>query len=252
MDIQNKSILAKLLAAENVTLKHRNVPTASFDLKSRTLTLPIWEEMSVDLYDLFIGHEVGHALFTPMMGWHDNVMEYGPAFKSFLNVIEDARIERKIKSKFPGLVRSFHRGYSELFEKDFFGVTQRDISTLGLIDRINLHFKIGGLLGVPFSETEQQYIPRIEAAESWEDVVVIAEELFDEAKTLAMLLVTRSLNQILNQAVKAKMILSLLSKKHLSKNLHQAALQISMLRKTMVLKIQYLRLTLRSVKMKAR
>tara|TARA_R110002167_G_scaffold131334_3_gene315064 strand:- start:668 stop:2911 length:2244 start_codon:yes stop_codon:yes gene_type:complete len=183
LDIQNKSILAKLLAAENVTLKHRNVPTASFDLKSRTLTLPIWEEMSVDLYDLFIGHEVGHALFTPMMGWHDNVMEYGPAFKSFLNVIEDARIERKIKSKFPGLVRSFHRGYSELFEKDFFGVTQRDISTLGLIDRINLHFKIGGLLGVPFSETEQQYIPRIEAAESWEDVVVIAEELFDEAKT---------------------------------------------------------------------
>ena len=183
MNIQNKSILAKLLAAENVTLEHRNVATASFDLKSRTLTLPIWEEMSVELYDLFIGHEVGHALFTPMMGWHDNIMDYGPAFKSFLNVIEDARIERKIKSKFPGLVRSFYAGYRELFEKDFFGVAQRDIGTLGLIDRINLHFKIGGLLGVPFSDTEQQYIPRIEAAESWEDVVVLAEEIFAEAKT---------------------------------------------------------------------
>lgn len=183
MDIQNKSILAKLLAAENVTLEHRNVPTASFDLKTRTLTLPIWEEMSVELYDLFIGHEVGHALFTPMMGWHDNVMEYGPAFKSFLNVIEDARIERKIKLKFPGLVRSFYAGYRELFEKDFFGVAGRDIGALALIDRINLHFKIGGLLGVPFSDHEQEYITRIEAAESWEDVVVIAEEIFAEAKT---------------------------------------------------------------------
>jgi len=183
LDIQNKSILAKLLAAEDVTLEHRNVPTASFDLKARTLTLPIWEEMSVELYDLFIGHEVGHALFTPMMGWHDNVMEYGPAFKSFLNVIEDARIERKIKSKFPGLVRSFYAGYRELFDKNFFGVADRDISALGLIDRINLHFKIGGLLGVPFSEAEQPYIPRIEAAETWEDVVVIAEELYAEAKT---------------------------------------------------------------------
>lgn len=182
MEIQNKSILAKLLAAENVTLEHRQVATASFDLKSRTLTLPIWKEMSADLYDLFIGHEVGHALYTPMQGWHDNVMEYGPAFRSFLNVIEDARIERKIKEKFPGLVRNFYAGYRELFSQNFFGVEGRDLSTLALIDRINLHFKVGNMLGVPFSPEEEGYLSRIEQAETWGDVVDIAESLFAKAK----------------------------------------------------------------------
>ena len=31
--------------------------------------------MSNQLYDLFMGHEVGHALITPADGWHDAVCE---------------------------------------------------------------------------------------------------------------------------------------------------------------------------------
>ena len=118
---QSKSILAKLLATENVTVEHGNYQTASFDVKNRVLRLPIWKEMSGSLYDLLVLHEVGHALFTPEEGMHD-AKGHGKGFKSFLNVVEDARIERKIKVKYPGGRRSFIEGYSNLMERDFFGI----------------------------------------------------------------------------------------------------------------------------------
>ena len=96
----SKSILAKLLASENLTVEHGKFNTASFDVKNRVLRLPIWKEMSGSLYDLLVLHEVGHALFTPAEGFHD-AKGHGRGFKSYLNVVEDARIERKIKEKFP-------------------------------------------------------------------------------------------------------------------------------------------------------
>ena len=46
---ESKSILAKLLATENVTVEHGNYSTASFDVKNRVLRLPIWKEMSGNL-----------------------------------------------------------------------------------------------------------------------------------------------------------------------------------------------------------
>ena len=63
MSVSNseKSILAKLLASENIRIEHQKVATAAFNLRDRALILPIWKEMSADLYDLLIGHEIGHA-----------------------------------------------------------------------------------------------------------------------------------------------------------------------------------------------
>ena len=94
-----KSILAKLLAQENLIVEHKKTHTASFDPKNRVLTLPIWKEMSVDIYDLLVGHEVGHAWETPPQGWHTAIEKKGKGFRSFLNVVEDARIEKKIKKQ---------------------------------------------------------------------------------------------------------------------------------------------------------
>jgi hypothetical protein len=93
----SKSILAKLLASENITVSHQNVKTAYFDLKNRTMVLPVWKDMDGDLYDLLTGHEVGHALNTPQQGWHNEVAATEKKFKDFLNVIEDARIEKLVK-----------------------------------------------------------------------------------------------------------------------------------------------------------
>ena len=129
----NKDTLAKLLAMENITVLHKKFPTAYFDVKSRTLVCPILKDnMSDELYDLFMGHEVGHALNTPLKGWHSAVCKEGPIFKGYLNVIEDCRIEKLVKDKYPGLRRSFYTGYDELAYDDFFGIKGKDLTELNL------------------------------------------------------------------------------------------------------------------------
>ena len=59
-----KGTLARLLATENLTVEHRKVSTAYFDTEKRLLCLPIWKNASNTVYDLLVGHEVGHALYT--------------------------------------------------------------------------------------------------------------------------------------------------------------------------------------------
>ena len=103
-----KDNLAKLMAGENLTVVHRKTPTAYFDLKNRLLCCPIFkDDISPELYDLFMGHEVGHALNTPYEGLHSTLQE-NRTLKGYLNVVEDVRIESAIKNKFQGLRKSFY------------------------------------------------------------------------------------------------------------------------------------------------
>lgn len=179
----NKSQLAKLLATENINITiDATMKTAAFDLKSRTMYLPNWEGVSSDVTDLLVGHETGHALFTSEEGWHGALASKGMKFKGFLNVCEDARIEKKQKRKYPGLRKSFLKGYKELFEMDFFGVKDSVLSELLLIDRINLKCKLGSLLNVPFTAEEKLLLAEVEGTETWEQVEAVAEKLFNYCK----------------------------------------------------------------------
>jgi len=72
-----KSLLAKMLATENIHVVHKKMPTAYFDTKNRELGLPILKEMNGDIYDLMTLHEVGHALWTPEDGWHSSANKKG-------------------------------------------------------------------------------------------------------------------------------------------------------------------------------
>ncbi len=183
--IEQKSLLAKLMAAENITVEHKKIPTAAFDVKNRVLYLPIlkWKPGS-EVYDLFCAHEVGHALWTPEDGWHSSINKKGKGFKSFLNVIEDARIEKKIKRKFAGARKSMIEGYKSLMDEDFFGLRKMgvDPNDLGLIDRINLYTKAGTSYGIEFTDEEKVWVNRIERTESWEEVVEVCDELYDWCK----------------------------------------------------------------------
>ena len=174
---ESKGYLAKLLATENISIQHKKVRTASFDVKNRTLTLPIWKNMGNDVIDLLISHEVGHALFTPFDGWAKAIDKGIP--HSFLNVIEDARIEKLIKRKYPGLRQSFIKGYKELINNNFFGTKEKDVNNMLLIDRLNIHFK-SSIVGstVKFTnKKELDIVKRMDNLETWEDVVKLAEEL---------------------------------------------------------------------------
>lgn len=190
MELQNsKSLLARLMAQENLTVNHASVSTAFFDLQNRTLTLPVWKDMTGDIYDLLCGHEVGHALETPEQGWHNAVVDaatgkVNATLKGYLNILEDARIEKKIKKRYPGLRSSFYRAYKELFDRDFFGLKKynKEYTDLLLIDRINLHFKLGNLAAIPFTDSERPYIDRIEALETWAEVEALARELLENTE----------------------------------------------------------------------
>ena len=180
--VESKSQLAKLMASEDLQVVHAPVQTASFDLKSRTLTCPIWKDMDGDTYDLLLGHEVGHALETPEQGWHGATSSKGKNFKHFLNVIEDARIEKKIKRRYPGLRKSFVNAYNGLFNKGFFGVKEHEIDGLFFIDRLNLYTKSSYTLPVKFTDEESLLVKEVESCETWEDVVLVTEKIFGFSK----------------------------------------------------------------------
>ena len=168
-----KGQLAKLLATENLTIEHRKVSTAYFDVEKRILCLPIWKSASNTVYDLLVGHEVGHALFTP-------ADELNDAPRAFVNVLEDARIERMMKVKYPGLRNTFFKGYQELWNDGFFGVSDGDIEQLSLIDRINLFFK--GNASIEFEPSEQVYVDRAAVTKTFKDVLELARDMMDRAE----------------------------------------------------------------------
>ena len=182
MAAQSKSILAKLLANENITVQYGNHPTAFFDVEKRVLGLPLWKEMSKSLTDLLIGHEVGHALFTPADGWHDSTTEIPGCPRSYINVVEDIRIEKKIQSKYPGLVRAFKLGYKDLFDRNFFGTNDRSVDTYSLVDKINIKAKLRDLVEVSFSEEEQPLVDMAMGVETWEDVMQSCKALYEYMK----------------------------------------------------------------------
>jgi hypothetical protein len=156
-----KSHLAKLLA----------------DVEKRILTLPMWKRASNVVYDMLVGHEVGHALFTPNdWSWEDRVP------KQFVNVVEDARIEKLMKRRYPGLSKSFYKGYEELSENDFFALKEANIDDMNLADRANLYFKIGNFIDIPFTSKEKEILTMMSETETFADAVMVAEELYKYCK----------------------------------------------------------------------
>jgi hypothetical protein len=177
----SKDILARAMAMEDIRVEHRaDAPTAYFDTKNRVLGLPVWKDMDNSIYDMLVGHEVSHALNTPADGWQEFVNGNGTRLM-FLNIVEDARIERMIKDKFPGLKRDFASAYGKLHKQDLFELKGRTIDLdVPLIDRLNLEFKLGlfGLEDIPFTADEQQYVTRMAETTTFEEVMALAEDLF--------------------------------------------------------------------------
>ena len=177
MLVESKSNLARLMATENLIVEQRQVPTAFFDIKNRVLTVPVLNgNLSNEVIDLLLGHEVGHALETPEKGWHDSVVDL-KVNRSILNVCEDARIEKKIKRRFPGIRISFVKGYRELMEMDFFGTEGRDLNSMNFIDRINLYTKGGAAQGIDFTSEEYTLVREVEDAETFEETLAIAMKI---------------------------------------------------------------------------
>ncbi len=197
--MSDKSLLAKLLATENITVQRNpSLKTAMFDLKNRVLMLPVWQGISNDLDDLLLVHETGHALDTPSAEIYKKTAEdiaakifpnekisdaLARTVSGFLNVIEDARIDKRQKRRYPGCRRNYLVGYKELVERDFFGTANRDINSMNFIDRLNLYFKGGNVhMNLTFSPEEKVMLKKVENAETWAEVVSLTEEIYSYCK----------------------------------------------------------------------
>jgi hypothetical protein len=179
VNLEVKGSLAKCLATENLIIEHKKVPTAMFDVDRRVLTLPTWDKASATVYDLLVGHEVGHAIFTDNIDW---TVDYPEVPKDFVNVLEDVRVERLMKKKYPGLSRTFYNGYNELNNDDFFSTKEENLDELTFIDRINLYYKIGAFHNILFNDEENEFLTRASQTETLDDVLKLAREITEFVK----------------------------------------------------------------------
>jgi len=98
------------------------------------------------------------------------------------NVVEDSRIERKIKHKYPGLKNSFVKAYGELMDRDFFGIKGTDINKMNFLDRINLHCKGGAALRIQFNDEERGLLNEVETTETYDNVIDVSKKIIEYMK----------------------------------------------------------------------
>lgn len=175
--------LARLLASENIEIHHtRSLTEAFFDVKKRELHLPEFNLVDETRYLMYLVHEVSHALYTPSEEWHKEAAK-SRRFKTALNMVEDARVERLIKRKYPGVRRDLSAGYKRLHELDSFGIASfvesKSLSKLSLVDRMNLYAKLRGYVTVPFSRDETQFVDRLDSVLEWSDAVTLAKDVLE-------------------------------------------------------------------------
>lgn len=190
-------LFAQLLAQENVKVRiNEHAAAASFDVHSRILTLPSWRGFDADAFNLFVVHEVGHALFTPP-DWLDrqSLLDIAAKFSvtkgqvwTVMITLEDIRIERKIRAKYRGLSTTFAKGYAELLRRDFFkfgpAMTAERWAKYGICDKLNLYGKVGGLAGLSLTDPNHiAWYNEAVKAESYDEVIALAAKIIEWVKT---------------------------------------------------------------------
>lgn len=186
------SLFAQLLASEHLRVTvDRAAKTASFSPEARILTLPSYSNFDNDAWLLFIAHEVGHALFTPADSFTCPAFtalaaKYGHnAVASVVNVFEDVRIERLVREKYRGLAGTFSRGYHSLMTRKFFGFSSQSIGSLwsqkSPLDRVNIYAKVGGLLRLSLSESQEvAWYNRALRAQTYDEILSLVADVMAE------------------------------------------------------------------------
>jgi len=181
--MMNKALLSKLMAREDLEVIEGNFKTASFDPKNRIVRLPLLKEEFNEAATLFIGHEIGHALYTPDFFSHEEKKaELADIPFDIINIVEDVRIERKVREFYPGLVNDFLKGYKRLMDDNFFGVKDKEPNDLKFLDRLNLKAKLNALIDVDFSFKETLMIEKVNSVETWDDTVAVSRALMEFIK----------------------------------------------------------------------
>lgn len=174
---------SQMLSREGIRVNYSpDAITASFNIKERSIELPMYSYLGATECQLLTSHEVGHALFSKYDP--DSFVEYGEKYGCLFNIVEDIYIESEIKKEYPGLREVFRNGYTSLNKENFFGIDPEKVGSYSFLDRLNLFFKIGHCIKVPFNQEESEIIVDCYNLQSNDDVLAMCDRIkkFQEQK----------------------------------------------------------------------
>lgn len=164
-----------------------NAKTGVYTPALNKVVLPMYITKDKDLYLLMGSHEISHVLHTPsdFLENHDkggdNIV-HGIKLNSLLmnciNIVEDIRIERLIRNKFPGFVSVYERGYSKLL-KGIFNITDEIWTNSHIGDRINAKAKLGKLLKYELTTYEEGIYRYLRNTKDFNDVLIKSVYLYN-------------------------------------------------------------------------
>ena len=180
MNERSWEIYTQILSKENLKLTYSNkATTAYFNLETREVVVPTFDYMTEEVTQLLISHEVGHAYFSDYS--KEDFNKYTSLYGGLFNVVEDAHIENRMKKTFGGLSSIFKEGYKILHKEDFFELSE-ELSEYNLTSRLNLFYKLGHIIDVPFDGVENEFAVALKSVSSKEDVVALCERIKEHIK----------------------------------------------------------------------
>ena len=173
-------VYTQVLSKENLKLTYSDTAkTAHFNLETREVVVPTFDYITDDITQLLISHEVGHAMYSTYE--RDEFSKYASLYGDLFNVVEDAHIENKLKKAFGGLSAIFKEGYKNLYDEDFFEIHE-DLSSYSLTSRLNLFYKLGHIIDVPFNGKENEFAVALKRVLSKEECINLCEDILNFLK----------------------------------------------------------------------
>lgn len=169
-----------ILATKGIEVVYSpDAPTASYNLATRQIVLPMWDCLNEATTQALASHEIGHAKFSNYE--MDNFKELVERYKDLFNVVEDARIERLMKKEFQGLEAIFKEGYFNLATAKVFPLD--GIKDANLVERLNIFAKFGFMVEVPFrNHKESAFAYRLLNLSTKADVIDLCEDVLEYLK----------------------------------------------------------------------
>lgn len=154
------------------------------------VVLPYYITKDRDVYILMGSHEISHVLHTPLefLDNHDGTnsnkhptvrgVKFNKVLMNCINIVEDIRIERLIRNKFPGFVAVYERGYTKLFHT-LFNMAEDSWDKMHLGDRINHKAKLGKLSKHQLTTYEEGIFRYLKDTKDFNDVIIKSLYLYN-------------------------------------------------------------------------
>ena len=180
--------LKVITSNHKIDINYADVPTAYMNIETGNITLPKYVMNDRDIYITMGSHEVSHVLHTPR-DFYDkhnksqsgNIMigsvELTPLFFFCINIVEDIRIEKIIRRKYPGFVEIYNRASKKILD-GLFEVTEEKWNKLTIADKINIKAKCTNHLQFELTPYEDGVLKYMKKADTFNDVLVKSAYLY--------------------------------------------------------------------------